>query len=552
MMHRDRQAPESSSAARPARLLVCIAVAISATYACGDDDAIDGAPADDAAAQGDAAGDVPDREFDSGPTPDGGGLLDAGASDGGGDATTVAPHADSGLDGEAPRPDTGPPPRPTSEYCGDAIRDPVLEECDDGSGPEEDSCTSDCRVRAAAVVEPDEAADDAGAPPEIERTLGTAPHVAAASELGLAIVYQLPEDDTGSSLWLQALGPDGALRAAPIDVGQGHAPTPAANPAIAALPDGRYAVAFTDGSAGTPDIAVRIVDAAGAGALVARVAHTSTAGFQQDADLVWIGDELIVAWTDLLDIRYRRFDAKLRPLASDRALASTVAIESSVALAPFGDGFAAAFRANEDGYERIRVIAGGASWSTPPEQTGPIGDRPALVALDDAHLLLLFTVGTDPFGTGTGNVGRLRAAVLSIATPGEVTASPWVSQLEPYASDATVAQGRPSAVSVAGRAYVAWESARPGGGDVQSEVFVARVELDAAQDALVPHPELAMPLDLPHAGAFRNPRVASSPLFPDGALLTVWEQSSGPDGDGTLLMLDLRPSPFVMLTPAAP
>jgi cysteine-rich repeat protein len=537
----------------PLRLYLLLAIA--AAHACGDDDGTEAAPEDDGSVPADGSVDRDGSHLDSGAGVEAGALHDGGdvaGSDGGGGSTHTPGH-DSGLQGDASQ-DAGPVPHPTSEYCGDAIRDPILEECDDGPGSQDDSCTADCRVRSAAVVEADDAGEaDAGAGEAVERTLGTAPHVASAAEGGFAVVYQQLDVESGSSLWLQAFEPDGTRLVTPIDVGQGRAPTAAANPVVVALPDGRYAVAFTDGSTGTPDVALRLVDAESGAAATARTAHTSTAGFQQDPDMLWTGEELIVAWTDLLDIRYRRFDARLRPLASDRSLASSSAIESSVALATFGDGFAAAFRANEDGLEQIRVIAGGASWSTPPEPTGSIGDRPALVALDDGHLLLLFTVGTDPFGTGTASVGRLRASVLSIDAPGEVTAEPWAPRLEPYASDTTAAQGRPSTARVGGHVYVAWESAVPGSATGQtSQVFVAQLEFDAADDAIAADEELAMPLDVPHDGALSNPRLAASPLFPDGALLTVWEQTDAPGSDGTLLMLDLRPSPFVMLAPATP
>src|SRR5262245_40544481 len=42
--------------------------------------------------------------------------------------------------------DDAPRAHPQSQFCGDAIRDPMLEECDDGPTAGDDACTSDCRV----------------------------------------------------------------------------------------------------------------------------------------------------------------------------------------------------------------------------------------------------------------------------------------------------------------------------------------------------------------------------------------------------------------------
>jgi len=347
---------------------------------------------------------------------------------------------------------------------------------------------------------------------------------------------------------LQAFTAEATRVGLPIDFGVDRAPTPAANPAVAALPDGRYAVAFTDGTSGTPDVVLRSVDPDASDLGDARTAHAGTSGFQQDVDLVWAGDALIVAWTDLLDLRYRRFDAELRPLGEARALAQTPAIESSVSLAAFDGGFAAAFRANDSGFERIHVVAGDAAWSTPPAEPGPIGDRPALVALDDTHLLLLYTVGTDPLATGSASVGRLRAAVLSTEEQGEVDAAAWSSLLEPYASDTTLAQRRPSAARVGERVYVAWESTSPLGSGEGTDAFVARVELDPDGEMLVQDTETTLPFGFLHPGAQRNPRIAASPLFPEGAVIALWEDVEQPGG-GSTLTLDFRPSPFVTLAP---
>ena len=65
-----------------------------------------------------------------------------------------------------------------------------LEECDDGPGSGGDACSEDCRVRSVALLAPREDESDAGAlAPELERTLGNGPHVAAGLDHGFAVAY---------------------------------------------------------------------------------------------------------------------------------------------------------------------------------------------------------------------------------------------------------------------------------------------------------------------------------------------------------------------------
>jgi cysteine-rich repeat protein len=536
---------------------------IAALYACsggGSGDEADSRSAD-AGARASAARDGGPANDATPGARDAGIEADEGAADGGSDAGGVAgsgANAVAGHGGTGPT-NGGPPAHPVSEYCGDAIRDPVLEECDDGPGADDDVCSDDCRVRSVALF-PLEGEDelDAGASDQPERTLGTGPHVASGHEHGFAAVYAQTEGAVETSVWLQAHDERGGRNGSPVEVSAGSAPIDAANPVIAALPGDRYAIVWTDVASGTPDVLVRLWNASNGELGEARPAHDATGGFQQDADLLWTGEQLIVAFTDLLDVRYRAFDANLRPLGPSRALAaSATAIESSVSLARFGSGWAAALRANEDAFERIDVIAGSLSWSTPPAPPGPSGDRPALVALDAEHLLLLFNVGTDPLATGQPSVGRLRVAVLSVAAPGQVSTSAFTPLLEPYASDDTLAQRRPSAARVGERVYVAWETASTPGDARGRQAFVAQLHFDPASEILTQGEERPLALDVAREGDQLNPRVAAGELFPEGALISVWEdvpsdRDPGPGANPEFsaeIALDFRPSPFVVLEP---
>src|SRR5439155_8851939 len=107
----------------------------------------------------------------------------------------------------------------------------------------------------------------------------------------------------------------------------------------------------------------------------------------------------------------------------DEVLAATADAESDVVLTAFTDSWAAAWRVATTAGELVRVSAKGASapaWSVGPFPPGPAGVRPALVALDDAHLLLVVTQGLDVDGNGVTTTTKLAAAVLDIAAPGNV------------------------------------------------------------------------------------------------------------------------------------
>ena len=423
-------------------------------------------------------------------------------------------------------PDTEIPTHPVSKICGDGIRDPVTEECDDLGTSQTSSCTADCRVRAQPL--PASAADSAPA-------LGTGPHVAAGTDAGLAFTYE----DQGS-VWLQEFGASATAMASasPIEVSEGFEPLAESNSAIAALPDGRYAVAWTDGLGGTPDVRMRKLGGAERGA--ARLVQEDTAGFQQDPDMLWLGDRLLVAWTDLLNVKYRSFDAELRPLAEEQVLTGDIAIESSVVLSSFADGWAAAVRANEEGLESIHVIAGELRWSTPLTAPSASGARPALVELDDKHLLLLFSVAGVGADQGSNHdETQLRASVLSIDEPGAVSSFPI------FADDSggpLEHQIRPNAVRVGAISYVGWQTASAAG----TRSFVAQVALAIGQmNDLSLGAKLELPI-VPTPGTRANLHLAASSLFPGGALISLWE-STGEASAATALTMDFRPSPFVFL-----
>jgi hypothetical protein len=461
------------------------------------------------------------------------------------DATSTPTLADASVgpaDGDTAQALDAAPPHPVSTRCGDAIRDPVMEECDDGSGATNSACTTDCRIRDIPVV------NDAGVFPGdsggLQRTLGGAPHVAAGVDGEFGVVYADPAT-SGSTLWLARFGESGIPGDPPLAFANDYTPLAAANPAIAPLASSRYAVAWADGTNGPPEVLLRVVDVDSLGP--ARLAHSS-GGSHTDPDLLWVSDRLVAAWTNVLAVEYRAFDADLTPLGPEMSLAPSSAIQSHVALAPFANGWAAAFRSGTQGLESIVVQTDGAtSWSTPPAPLGPVDDHPALLALDDAHLLVVFSTGTDPADTGTATVARLRAAILSTSAPGLVQPFPFGPLAAAY-HDPSLEQRRPGAAHVGDQHYLSWESTSPGGG---STVFLTRVSLDPGQpNGIRQDEEIRVPYPS-GAGWQSNVHLAASPLFPAGALISVWETASdGTSRASTDVMLDFRPSPFVFLGPA--
>ncbi len=356
----------------------------------------------------------------------------------------------------------------TSVSCGDGIRDATFgtdEECDDGPGANPDLCTDACQVSDALAVR----GTGAGA----TRYLGEGRHPVAVGTHGFGVVFVEPDPEP-PVIGLSVFDGAGDPRSR-IDVGAGSSPVLFASPTVTALDDGSYVAVWTDqgGDGDGLGIALRRVtpetvsgSAPPASGLDAdatlsplQFASGDRPFSQYDADLLRVGDELVVAWTDSSDastgpdVRYRTFDAtgssanQLRAVGEEQTLSDGPDFEGNVALAPFGATWAAAFRATGGVEETIEVVvpSEGLAWSIGPHPPGAPEDRPALAELDADHLLVLFAVGTDPESTGIANVSRLHAAVLartSFTPVAELDLPP----LDPAYQALTVAQSHPSLV----------------------------------------------------------------------------------------------------------
>lgn len=404
---------------------------------------------------------------------------------------------------------------PVSLICGDGIRDPLTEECDDGNASASDSCSA-CFVQDVLLVPGP--GSDGGVPPKVARRLGDGRHPVAGGDSGIAVAF-VTSIPTPVTLGLLSFDSVGVPASWPVTVAADASITANTHPVVAALPGGKYAVAYTDLNADGDGlgIAIRTVDAGTkqVGSLV-RANTTKTFG-QHDVDLIWTGSELVAAWVDDSElptagsnVHMRRFSAALAPLSSEEILANSPAQESSVVLATFGSGWAAAWRSALAGTESIAVKATGAYWSVAVASSGPAEDKPAVAELDATHLLLVFSDGTP---------ARLRGAILDTASQA-VTPFPITPSVAPYSTDASLAQTHPNAVRAGSRVFVAWRSALVPGDPKAEELWLK--ELDWTSSTLdLSKTEVTLPRWPAHLkDDQRRPALAA---MGSGALATAWD-----------------------------
>jgi hypothetical protein len=423
------------------------------------------------------------------------------------------------------------PPYGFSLTPGDAIVG-ADEECDDGLGTALDACTPAGQTRDQPVV--------AGA--KHDRFLGAGRHPISGLDSGFINTFvEFPDDvaTIGASLfniWGQPTHH--------VGVSDGASPIDEANPVAAALPDGTFAVAWSDFDGDGSDLGVALRKVNSNGSLGPLLAANSEREFSQlNPDMLWTGSELVVAWEDYADaangpdLRYRLFDAGLNPLSNDTVLANSALPEAAVALAQFNGGWAVAYREGAaDGKENVVVRAGQSSFRVGPVQGGPIDDRPALVALDATRLLLVFSVGTDPGLTGTFNVQRLRYSLIDTAG----SATPLSQSLDPlddvYTTSTQVSHLSPAAARGAdgtNDVYISWRSEGRPGDAAGDQIWLKYVSWNASLEtplALNERESLIPRLCEGSIGDQRRPQLTKVNLPPSGALAIAWDDYSHSQG----------------------
>ena len=476
-----------------------------------------------------------------------GGDAGAGGSDAGGNtAGTGAAAGSGGSAGSAGSPvaqcvpvsPSGPPP--TVAVCGDGFRT-GSEACDDGNASSGDGCSALCQI-TPELVSP-RVAPASGAAPLASRTIGAGRHPLAAGCNTVAVAFADHTTEPPAlllSTFSSAGVPQATLPLANVKVSE-------PNPGVAVLPGDALAVAWTDFDDDELGILLRKIVPGAPAQSAAIVANEDSAFSQSEPDIIFDGNELVVAWVDSHDpttspdIRYRLFAPDLTPLTGDQTLAVTAAVEDNVVLAGRSGHWAAAWRAGSQGLESIEVQSGAAHWTIGPFQPGAAEDRPDLIFLDDTHLAVAFTMGTDPDNTGVANVSRLHAAVLDPATPGLTQSFELAPAHSPYAEMLSVGQSEPSLVLAADHLLVGWRSdALPGDGR-GSELWSRRVPFSVNGNTLTLDPShIEAPVvqtDAQRDGDQSAFRMVGTTLSPSGGIASVWEDashsfgaiSSGPD-----------------------
>jgi hypothetical protein len=448
--------------------------------------------------------------------------------------TLVGDDGDSGAGGTGGVHDDPSHP-PISTRCDDGIVGPD-EECDDGD-EDSDACTAACQTRDQAILPP--AAGDAW--PRRSHYLGLGRHPLAAGSHGFIVAFT---DLTADSPNVSASIFDGhGQRQQTGLVSLGASPVQDANPVTAALPGGAYAIAWSDfdGDGSDLGIALRRIDSQHA-LLPLKFANEQREFSQRDADLIWDGNQLVAAWVDFSDandgpdLRYRTFDAELNPTSGDLSLADSDLPEAAVALAAVEGGWAAAYReGSADGREHIVVKSGQHVTRVGPVLGGPISDRPALVELDETHLLVVFSEALAP-NDGPANFTRLSYAVVD-RTLTTTVASAALSPLDPlWAQSAPAAQVSPSAERGADGVYVSWASeARPGdaAGDQLWLKYLGWGATSPGNPASLRLGEVEMLLPRTceeSVGDQRIPALVRTPLAPYGGLAVAWEDYGNTQG----------------------
>lgn len=451
-------------------------------------------------------------------------------------APSGALAAAGGAAGEGPQAIVA--PYGVSTQCGDAIVG-AEEECDDGAGGASDACASDCQTRDQPV-----GALGGGPPMTAERYLGAGRHPVSGLNDGFITVF------------VDAGGEEPAVAAKVFDiwghpsqvvtVSGGASPISEANPVAAALPGGRYAIAWSDFDSDGSDlgVALRLVEQDGTLGVL-RSGNSRTDFSQLNPDAVWTGSELVVAWEDYSDaangpdLRFRTFDADLNATSADQALAGTPLPEAAVSLTRFNGSWAAAYREGAvSGAENIVVRSGGSTFRIGPLLGGPLDDRPALAELDSTHLLVVTSFGTDPLpGSGVHSVPRLAYAIVDTESTAALTLQPLDPMDELFTANALVSHSRPALARAEDAVYLTWRSeARPGdaAGD---QIWVKRVTWNpmATPSKLgLGEPEFLVPRACEGSfGDQRAPALATVPLPPHGAVAFAWDDYGQTQGAGT-------------------
>lgn len=414
--------------------------------------------------------------------------------------------------------------------CGDALRDPKSEECDQGPMNGLGACSAACEVVDLVLSHESLPGGDSS---QILAT-GGLPHALASGGRGFALGFVAGQgalstlktaffDRYGQSIGVESTGGSSTLFPGGTGV------------SMAALPCGKYAAAWTDyGDDGDgAGVALRLVKPNAAIADAPAHANEGTDFNQVLQDMIWTGSELVVTWFDdsnlagMGDLRVRTFDASLLPTSPERALASTTAIETSAVLAPFAGSWAAAWLAFGDTTVSIEARAGDVRWSSPPLALGALVDRPAIAALDDTRLLVVHTISGSTV---------LHGGILDVAAPGAFV--PFViSPLE--ASQSGLDARTPSLSRVGERVYLSWCSTTDPSPEPMGDVWLKELPVGGSPGTIdVSTPEIPLPRSPEHRTGLQHSAMLAPGASP--ILVAAWQDAAA---NASRILVEAIPTP---------
>lgn len=440
---------------------------------------------------------------------------------------------------------------PISALCGDGIRDPVTEECDDATGSTPaDSCNSECRVQDVLVHTP---TVDAG--PLFARRLGNGRHPVAGGASGFAVatLRTQPDPNMISVRFFDPKGVPGTTLELPD-----NSLVDFSDPTLAALPGGKYAVAYTDlnQDGAQQGVAFRILDPATSTIGPIHRANTTTLLNQRAADMIWTGSELVIAWEDQsailtqsTDTVLRRFSESGTPLGGEEPLGATTSGEGVPVVAEVNGTYAAIWLVSSGAGQLPNLIVryGSVSWTVPFLFGNLVDEKPALLSLDGTHLLILFIDGT------TSPNQHVRGAILDTTQPGTVSSFPLESLVEPYASDSTLWQRNVTAARVGDRVFVSWSSKSTGSSEGE-ELWLKELSWSSSAGTFtldLSFEEIPLPRQAAHReGRQERPSLVLVPQPFENLLATAWVDFNVTFGPGEAqpdVSAELIPLPVLRL-----
>jgi hypothetical protein len=355
------------------------------------------------------------------------------------------------------------------------------------------------------------------------------PLAAGCNTVGAAYLERSAQPPTLNLATFSSVGKALAL----IPFGTANVASP--SPALAALPNDSFVIAWTDfdGDGDELGIQLRKIDPALAAQAESVFANSNTPFSQRAPDIIFDGAKLVVAWVDdsdpatAPDLRYRTFAPDLTPLTDDQTLAATPSVEGQVALAAFNGAWAAAWRSGTAGAETIEAQLGTTHWTVGPLAPGAPDDRPALAFIDATHLAVAFTEGTDPSASGAANTPRLHAAIFDAAVPGLTPSFAIAPTVMPYATAPTSSQTQPTLAVFSDRLLVGWRSSAVPGDALGDELWTREVKWSSGGGNTLlidtSSPELRLLPSALRAGDQSTPVLLSSNLWPEHRLLSAWQ-----------------------------